>query len=88
MKDYKKKLAKDVKILLKKKKKKGSNMVVNIKKISQRMKNKSFLSIEKSKNEKKLIQNEKKRFIKKSNDLESSFGAYLNKDFESVCKNG
>ena len=88
MKDYKKKLAKDVKILLKKKKKKGSNMVVNIKKISQRMKNKSFLSIEKSKNEKKLMQNEKKRFIKKSNDLESSFGAYLNKDFESVCKNG
>ena len=63
-------------------------MVVNIKKISQRMKNKSFLSIEKSKNEKKLIQNEKKCFIKKSNDLESSFGAYLNKDFESVCKNG
>ena len=63
-------------------------MVVNIKKISQRMKNKSFLSIEKSKNEKKLMQNEKKRFIKKSNDLESSFGAYLNKDFESVCKNG
>ena len=55
MKDYKKRLAKDVKILLKKKKKKGSNMVVNIKKISQRMKNKSFLSIEKSKNEKKLI---------------------------------
>ena len=62
-------------------------MVEIIKKTSLRMKNKSFLNIEKSKNEKKLVYNEKKRFIKKSNDLESSFGAYLNKDFESVYKN-
>ena len=42
-----KKLAKDIKIFLKKKKKKNSNMVVNVTKISQKMKNKGFLSIEK-----------------------------------------
>ena len=38
---------KDIKIFLKKKKKKSSNMVVNVKKISHKMKNKSLLSIEK-----------------------------------------
>ena len=43
----KKTLAKDIKIFLKKKKKKSSNMVVNITKISQKMKNNSLLSIEK-----------------------------------------
>ena len=39
-KDYKKKLEKDTKIFLKKKKKKSDNMVVNIAKISQKMKKK------------------------------------------------
>ena len=39
-----KKLAKDIKIFLKKKKKKS--MVVNVTKISQKMKNKGLLSIE------------------------------------------
>ena len=42
-----KKLVKDIKIFMKKKKKKSHNMVVNITKISQKMKNKSLLSIEK-----------------------------------------
>ena len=36
------------KIFLKKKKKKCDNMVVNVTKISQKMKNKSFLSLEKN----------------------------------------
>ena len=44
----KKKLMKDIKIFLKKKKKKSENMVVNVTKISQKMKNKSLLSPEKS----------------------------------------
>ena len=43
-----KKLVKNIKIFLKKKKKKSSNMVVNVTKISQKMKNKSLLSIEKN----------------------------------------
>ena len=38
---------KDIKIFLKKKKKKSDNMVVNVTKIPQKMKNKSLLSIEK-----------------------------------------
>ena len=38
-----KKLAKDIKIFLKNKKKKSGNILVNVRKISQRMKNKSFL---------------------------------------------
>ena len=42
-----KKLAKVIKIFLKKKKKKSSNMVGNITEISQKMKSKSLLSIEK-----------------------------------------
>ena len=41
-----KKLVKDIKIFLKKKKKKSSNMVVNVTKSSQKMKNKSLLSVE------------------------------------------
>ena len=40
-----KKLVKDVKIFLKNKKKKSNNMAVNVIKISQKMKNKSLLSI-------------------------------------------
>ena len=43
-----KKLLKDIKIFLNKKKKKSNNMIVNVKKISQKMKNKSLLSIEKN----------------------------------------
>ena len=43
-----KKLEKDIKIFLKKKMKKRANMVVNVPNISQKMKNKSFLSIEKN----------------------------------------
>ena len=42
------KLVKDIKTFLKKKKKKSNNMVVNVTKISQKMKNKSLLSIEKN----------------------------------------
>ena len=52
-----KKLMKDIKVFLKKKKKKRENMVVNITKISQKMKTKSLLSIE------KILQNEKKCLI-------------------------
>ena len=44
------------------------------------MKNKSLLSIEK-------IQNEKNCLIIKSNDLQSSFEAYLNINLESIYKN-
>ena len=43
-----KKLMKDIKIFLKKKKKKSYNMVMNVKKISQKIKNKIFLSVEKN----------------------------------------
>ena len=43
-----KKLVKDIKIFLKKKKKKSYNMVMNVKRISQKIKNKIFLSIEKN----------------------------------------
>ena len=41
-----KKLVKDIKIFVKKKKKKSGSMVVNVTKISQKTKNKSLLSIE------------------------------------------
>ena len=47
-KGYKKELVKDIKVFLKKKKKKSDNIVMNVTKISQKMKNKSFLSIEKN----------------------------------------
>ena len=46
-KDYKKNFVKNIKVFLKKKKK-SNNMVVNITKISYRMKNKSLFSIEKN----------------------------------------
>ena len=49
---------KGIKIFLKKKKNKSGNMVVKDTKIFEKMKNKSWLSIE------KILQNEKKRFIK------------------------
>ena len=44
-KDYKKKLLKVIQIFLKKKKKKSNNLVLNVTKISQKMKNKNLLSI-------------------------------------------
>ena len=44
--ENKERLVKDIKILLKKKKKKSGNIIVNPTKISQRRKNKSLLSIE------------------------------------------
>ena len=43
-----KNLVKDIKVFLKKKKKKSDNMVVNDTKIYKKMKNKSLLSIEKA----------------------------------------
>ena len=43
-----KKIKENYKIFLKRKKKKSNNMVVNVKKISQKMKNKSLLSIQKN----------------------------------------
>ena len=46
-KECKNKLVKDIKIFLKKKKKKSDNMVVNVRKISQKMKKLNWLGIEK-----------------------------------------
>ena len=42
-----KNLVKDIKIFIQKKMKKSNSMIMNVTKISQKMKNKSFLSIEK-----------------------------------------
>ena len=42
------KLVKNIKIFLRNKKKKSDNIVVNVTKISQKMKNKSLLNIEKN----------------------------------------
>ena len=47
-KGYKKKLVKDIKVFLKRMKNKSNNMVVDDTKIYQKMKNKSWLSIEKN----------------------------------------
>ena len=44
----KKKLLEDIKIFLRKKKKISDNMVINVTKISQKMKNKRLLIIEKN----------------------------------------
>ena len=44
---YKKKLVKDIKIFLMKEKEKSNNMAINVTKISQMMKSKNLLSIEK-----------------------------------------
>ena len=46
-KDYNKKLAKEIKIFLKNKKKKSNNMVMNVTKIFQKLKNKSLFRMEK-----------------------------------------
>ena len=62
-----KNLGKDIKIFLKKKKKrKSSNMVVNITRISQKMKSKSLLSVEKNIIQKCLIIITKNICFKKS----------------------
>ena len=47
-KDYQKKLAKDIKTFLKKKKKKSGKMFVNVAKISRKTKNRSLLCMEKN----------------------------------------
>ena len=64
-----KKLAKDIKIYLKRKKKSG-NIVVNVTKIFQRMKSKSLLTIGE-----KCYRMRKKHLILKSDDLKSSIEA-------------
>ena len=46
-KEREQKLEKDIKIFLRKKKKKSDSVVVNITKISQKMKNRSLMNIEK-----------------------------------------
>ena len=46
--DYKEKFVKDIKVFLKKKKKKSDNILVNNTKTYQKMKNKSWLRIEKN----------------------------------------
>ena len=46
---------KDIKISLQKNKNKSDNMIVNVTNISQKMKNKSLLSIKKQKNDKKCV---------------------------------
>ena len=58
------KLAKDIKIFLKKKKKKSNNIVLIVTKISQKMKNKILMSIEKNiiEREKTLYYNYKRLF--------------------------
>ena len=53
----KKKLTKDIKIFLKKQKRKSNTVLVKATKISQKMKKKILLSME------KILQNEKKYFI-------------------------
>ena len=70
-----KNLVKDIKIFLRKKKKKSSNMVVNVTKISQKMKNKSLLSVEKKyyRLRKHALFIVMKNYYFKSNDLKSSF---------------
>ena len=47
-KDYKRKLVRDIKDFLNKKKEKSDNMVVNVTKTSQKMKKRNWLSIEKN----------------------------------------
>ena len=47
-KDYKRKLVRDIKDFLNKKKEKSDNMVVNVTKTSQKMKKRKWLSIEKN----------------------------------------
>ena len=66
----KKKLLKDIKVFLRKEKKKSNHMVPNNTKIYQKMKNKSLLSIVKNiikcKQYKNLSEDEKQKFVKYS----------------------
>ena len=48
MRDYKRKLVKGIKLFLNKRQKKSNNMTMKDTKVSQKMKNKSWLSIEKN----------------------------------------
>ena len=73
-----KKLPKDIKIFLKKERKKSGNMVVNGTKISQSWKTKTCWV------QKKTLQNEKKSLFIKINDSWSSFEDYVNKNFEII----
>ena len=59
-----------IKIFLRKKKKKNDNMVVSVTKISQKMENKSSLSIEKN-----ILEQKKTLYYDYNNDLKSSFEA-------------
>ena len=68
-KDYKKQLKKHFKIFIRKKKKKTDNMVINVTKISQKMKNKSLSSVENS------IVEWEKTLGYNYNNLKSSFEA-------------
>ena len=70
-----KKLVKDIKVYLKKNMIQSNNMVMIDKKISQKMKNKSLLSIKKYYNMRKkyLIIIIKNYYFLKSNDLEKTF---------------
>ena len=54
-----KELAKDIKIFLKKKKKKSDNMIMNVTKISQKMKNKNLLRIDQN-----IVEQEKALYYK------------------------
>ena len=75
----------DIKIFVRKKKKKSGNMVVNVTKISQKMKKISWLVVEKNiiKWEKALYYNYKKVLFQKNNDLKTSF----NEKYKNVLKN-
>ena len=59
-----------IKIFLRKKKKKNDNMVVSVTKISQKVENKSLLSIEKN-----ILEQKKTLYYDYNNDLKSSFEA-------------
>ena len=54
-----KELAKDIKIFLKNKKKKSDNMIMNVTKISQKMKNKNLLRIDQN-----IVEREKALYYK------------------------
>ena len=54
-----KELAKDIKIFLKKKMKKSDNMIMNVTKISQKMKNKNLLRIDQN-----IVEREKALYYK------------------------
>ena len=75
----------DIKIFVRKKKKNSGNMVVNVTKISQKMKKISWLVIEENiiKWEKALYYNCEKVLFQKNNGLKTSF----NEEYKDVLKN-